>query len=95
MKGMGDKVLAARAASAIARLGPHASDLASRIPKDLEDYWVHGDGAAKIRWCTEGSFERGRRALREHVPPEMLDGLVANLFHKACGKWPGERHGGD
>ncbi len=62
------------------------------MPDDLADYWIRGEGAAKIRWCTEGSFERARRALREHVPAPMLDGTVANLFHRACGKWPGQDH---
>jgi hypothetical protein len=60
------------------------------MPDDLADYWVRGEGAAKIRWCTEGAFERARRALREHVPAPMLDGTVANLYKRACGKWPGQ-----
>lgn len=62
------------------------------MPDDLADYWINGEGAAKVRWCTEGSFDRARRALREHVPAHMLDGTVANLFHRACGKWPGQDH---
>jgi len=60
------------------------------MPDDLADYWIHGEGAAKVRWCTEGAFERARRALREHVPAPMLDGTVANLYKRACGKWPGQ-----
>jgi hypothetical protein len=68
-----------------------ASDV-FRMPGDLADYWIRGEGAAKIRWCTEGAFERARRALREHVPEHMLDGTVANLYKRACGKWPGQGH---
>lgn len=60
-----------------------------RMPDDLADYWLHGEGAAKIRWCTDGSFERARRALREYVSPGALDGTVANLYRRACGKHPG------
>jgi hypothetical protein len=60
------------------------------MPDDLADHWVHGEGAAKVRWCAEGGFERGRRALREYVPAHMLDGTVANLYKRACGKWPGQ-----
>lgn len=63
-----------------------------RMPGDLADYWIRGEGAAKIRWCTEGAFERARRALAEHVPAHMLDGTVANLYKRACGKWPGQGH---
>lgn len=56
---------------------------------ELAEYWIHGEGAAKIRWCTKGSFRRAQNALREHIPPEQLDGAVANLFRRACGKNPG------
>lgn len=66
-----------------------ASDVFA-MPDDLADYWIHGEGAAKIRWCTKGAFERARRALREHIPAPMLDGTVANLYKRACGKWPGQ-----
>jgi hypothetical protein len=63
----------------------------SRLPEQLQEYWTSGEGGAKIRWCTPGAFERGRRALRKYVTnPDMLDGLVANLYHRACGRWPGE-----
>lgn len=61
----------------------------SRLGGKLEDYWVHGEGAAKIRWGTEGSFDRCVRALREHFPQDT-EGLCANLHHEATGKWPAE-----
>ncbi len=67
-------------------------EFVSRLPEQLQEYWTTGEGAAKIRWCTEGSFDRARRALRKYVKnPAVLDGLVANLYHRACGHWPGER----
>lgn len=59
------------------------------IPDQLADYWLRGKGAARVRWCTRGSFRRARRLLRGKVPAEMLDGTVANLYHRACGRWPG------
>lgn len=80
--------MAFRARTAIATLA--ASTNVFAMPDDLADYWIHGEGAAKVRWCTEGAFDRARRALREHVPAPMLDGTVANLYKRACGKWPGQ-----
>ena len=61
------------------------------IPDQLADYWLHGKGAAKVRWCTRGAFRRARRLLRKYIPPGQLDGAVANLYHRACGRWPGRR----
>jgi hypothetical protein len=61
------------------------------IPEQLADYWLRGKGAARVRWCTRGSFRRARRLLRGKVPAHMLDGTVANLYHRACGRWPGRR----
>lgn len=62
----------------------------SRMPPHLIEYWVHGEGAAKIRWCTDGSFDRARKALlKEGVPARMINGTVANLYELACGKHPG------
>lgn len=59
------------------------------MPPDLAEYWLHGEGAAKIRWCTDGSFRRAQRALRGKIPAAQLDGAVANLYRRACGKHPG------
>lgn len=61
----------------------------SRLGGELERYWTRGEGAAKIRWGTEGSFDRCVRALREHFPQDT-EGLCANLHHEATGKWPAE-----
>ncbi|MFY1595481.1 2'-5' RNA ligase family protein [Micromonospora sp. WMMD737] len=55
----------------------------------LRDYWLRGEGAAKIRWGTGGDFTRCVRHLRKHVrDPE---GLCAEYHHQATGLWPGDR----
>jgi 2'-5' RNA ligase len=57
--------------------------------ENLREYWVHGEGAAKIRWGTDGDFTRCVRQLRKYVrDPE---GLCAEYHHEALGKWPGEK----
>lgn len=65
------------------------TDYQSRLNGPLEDYWVRGEGAAKIRWGTPGSFDRCVRALRSKFPQDT-EGLCANLHHEATGKWPAE-----
>lgn len=64
--------------------------LQSRMPRQLQDFWLHGEGAARIRWGTEGSFRRCTNELREHFPANV-EGLCANLYHEATGHWPGEK----
>lgn len=86
--------LAGRLADAFGHLDAMAEEAAaefvSQMPEHLREYWLHGEGAAKVRWCTEGSFERARKALlKEGVPLHMVDGTVANLYRRACGKNPG------
>lgn len=73
----------------IINLAMASEDFQSRLGGELEEYWVRGEGAAKIRWGTEGSFDRCVRALREHFPQDT-EGLCANLHHEATGKWPAE-----
>ena len=65
----------------------------SRIPPQLRRYWTQEEGAAKIGWGTEGSFRRCQAALAEYVSPAQLDGLCANLYHSATGRWPGANRG--
>lgn len=70
------------------------AEFISRLPEQLQEYWTSGEGGRSIRWCTKGAFERARRRLRKYVSsPDVLDGLVANLYHRACGYWPGEKKG--
>ncbi len=60
----------------------------SGMPPKLREYWLAGDGAAKIRWGTPGSFDRCVRALGPKFPADP-QGLCANLYHEATGHWPG------
>lgn len=66
------------------------------MPQQLAEYWVHGEGAAKVRWHIRGAFRRARRLLRQAgVPEHQLDGAVANLYRRATGKHPGPHRRGD
>lgn len=71
-----------------------SAELASRMPPQLKEYWLVGEGAAKIRWGTPGSFDRCVRALRGDFPQDP-EGLCANLYHDATGKWPGQQASAD
>ncbi len=66
-----------------------SQDFQSRMPPNLKRYWLTGPGAAKVRWGTPGSFDRCVRALRGDFPQDP-EGLCANLYHEATGKWPGQ-----
>lgn len=70
--------------------GMDADEFQSRMPTQLKRYWLAGEGAAKIRWGTPGSFDRCVRQLRDEFPTNT-EGLCANLYHEATGHWPGER----
>jgi hypothetical protein len=61
----------------------------SDAEKRLMDYWARGEGAAKIRWGTDGSFDRCVRRLRKYFPRDPK-GLCANLHKRATGEWPAE-----
>jgi hypothetical protein len=56
----------------------------------LRDYWVRGEGAAKIGWGTPGDFNRCRLNLAKYVKPQYLSGYCANRHYDALGVWPGE-----
>lgn len=58
---------------------------------NLRKYWLYGEGAAKIRWGTDGDFTRCVRHLRKYVTDP--EGLCANYHRAANGIWPGH-HGG-
>jgi len=64
----------------------------STMPPKLKAYWLAGEGAAKIRWGTPGSFDRCVRALGPKFPGNP-QGLCANLYHEATGRWPGAGRG--
>lgn len=69
------------------------NDFQSRMPGQLKRYWLTGPGAAKIGWGTPGSFERCVRELRDDFP-QNPEGLCANLYHEATGRWPGQDKSG-
>lgn len=83
----------ARERAQTAAAAPDLTEFA--MPDQLEDYWLHGAGAAKVRWCTRGAFRRARRALlAEGVPAAVIGGTVRNLYVKACGHEPGRKDKG-
>lgn len=55
----------------------------------LRNYWTKGEGAAKIRWGTDGSFARCVSALGKHVRDPQ--GLCAEYHKAATGEWPAEK----
>lgn len=56
----------------------------------LRNYWVHGEGALKIRWGTDGDFDRCVKHLGKYVAdPKGL----CNTYHQAAlGAPPGKGH---
>ncbi len=66
------------------------SGIPGHLPHQLEHWWEHGEGAAKIKWGTDGDFDRCvRLAVEEaHMDPERAKGFC-NLRHKgALGFYP-------
>lgn len=60
----------------------------------LRNYWVRGEGAAKIRWGQPGDFNRCRAQLAKYITnPQWLAGTCANLHKVALGVWPGQEGG--
>ncbi len=57
--------------------------------RGLRNYWTRGAGAAKIRWGTDGSFDRCVRQLGKHVTRPQ--GLCAEYHKEATGEWPAEK----
>jgi 2'-5' RNA ligase len=55
----------------------------------LRDYWVHGEGAAKIGWKTPGDWTRCVAELSKHVKDPK--GLCSEYHHMATGMWPGDK----
>lgn len=65
-----------------------AIDKSNPNTRRLINYWVRGEGAAKIRWGTDGSFNRCVRNLADKVRDPK--GLCAELHKEATGEWPAE-----
>jgi phage head maturation protease len=52
----------------------------------LHEYWVHGPGAAKIRWGQPGDFDRCVTHLGKFIADPK--GYCAKAHHDALGIWP-------
>jgi len=59
--------------------------VASRMPNNLQKYWLTGRGAAKIRWGTPGAWRRCYRQLSKYMNPYMARGSCTNLSEKLGG----------
>lgn len=62
---------------------------AGGMPGNLTAYWSRGEGAAKIRWGTDGAFDRCVKQLGKYVADPK--GTCANLEKNATGHWPAEK----
>jgi hypothetical protein len=51
----------------------------------LKRYWMFGEGAAKIRWFTPGSWRRCYRHLVKYVGPKVAPGLCTNMSERLGG----------
>lgn len=56
---------------------------------NLRNYWVKGEGAAKIGWKTPGDWTRCVRHLSKYVKDPK--GLCSEYHHQATGMWPGDK----
>jgi len=56
------------------------------MPPQLKRYWLHGAGAAKIRWGEGGDYDRAVAALlAAGVPAKYVHGIAGNLHEAALG----------
>ncbi|MET0351216.1 MAG: hypothetical protein ABW067_15600 [Rhizobacter sp.] len=67
----------------------YAINIPNASTERLIDYWTKGEGAAKVRWGTDGSFRRCERHLAGKVRNPA--GLCAELHKRATGEWPAEK----
>lgn len=56
----------------------------------LRTYWLHGEGAAKIRWGTGGDWRRCVRYLSKYLGPRAK-GYCALRHKEATGMWTGDK----
>lgn len=56
----------------------------------LREYWLHGAGAAKIRWNTPGDWTRCVRQLGKYLGPRAK-GYCALRHKEATGLWTGDK----
>src|SRR5260221_11521102 len=58
----------------------------ARATERLHEYWVHGEGAAKIRWGEPGDFDRCVRHLGKFISDPQ--GYCNLAHHAALGIYP-------
>lgn len=69
------------ASKAVTAAGGHGT-----MPPQLKRYWLHGLGAAKIRWGEGGDYNRAVTALlAEGIPEKYVHGIAGNLHEEALG----------
>jgi len=73
------EIIASVTAAGVPGVADTPSDKAS--VERLYRYWTAGEGAAKIRWGTEGDLTRCHRHLAKYVGPDRAWGLCQN-YHK-------------
>lgn len=81
--------------------GQEATPKDTRDVDRLKNFWAHGKGAAEIGWGVDGDFDRCRVLIQQAVtkgghaplPPNMINGLCANLHREATGAMPGHAPG--
>ena len=74
--------------------GPVTTAAAARTDENLREYWIHGEGALKIRWGTPGAFKRCVSQLNDYSDGGTAfdpEGLCAEMYHEATGRWPGSK----
>ncbi len=79
-------------ADIVSRLGQLAQGGADKNrgnAERLRRYWTKGEGAAKIRWGTDGDWTRCVAELSEHLGPRAK-GYCTLRHHDALGYYPGE-----
>lgn len=58
---------------------------------NLEAYWKRGEGAAKIRWGTDGDWRRCHAQLAKHVGDARARRICAQWHFETNGFWPGDQ----
>ena len=74
----------------LGELSAESNDIDSPAANRLKRYWEKGEGAAKIRWGTDGDWTRCVNQLSKYMGPRAKG--YCTLRHKgALGYYPGER----
>jgi HK97 family phage prohead protease len=60
----------------------------AKATERLHQYWVHGEGAAKIGWMQPGDFDRCVVELGKYIKDPK--GYCAKAHHEATGMWPAQ-----